>query len=59
MIVMRKQVVALFVDRRSQRWIVRDADGSFWVIPPGDDAWDRREPFRPSKETELEAVPGH
>ena len=55
----RKRGVTLFVDRATQHWIVRDPDGNFWTIPSGDAAWDRREPFFPSEETELEPVPGH
>jgi hypothetical protein len=51
--------VALFVDRSSQHWIVRDPEGSFWLVPSLDDAWDHREPYYPSEETELEPVPGH
>ena len=28
----RKQVVAIVVDRSSQQWVVRDPEGNFWII---------------------------
>jgi hypothetical protein len=59
MITIRKQLVALFVDRSTQQWIVRDPEGNFWILPIGDNAWDHREPFDPTEEVELEPVPGH
>jgi hypothetical protein len=58
-ITVRKQTVALFVDRSCQQWIVRDPDGCFWLVPSVENAWDHREPFSPSEETALEPVPGH
>lgn len=54
-----KYRVALYVDRLSQQWIVRDPDGNMWSIPTGDNAWELRQPYQPSNETELEPVPGH
>jgi hypothetical protein len=55
-----KHRVCLFVDRaHPQHWIVQDADGDFWIVPPGEGAWDNRQRFEPSAETELEPVPGH
>ena len=59
MLTVRKQVIALFVDRSKQQWIVRDPDGDFWILPAGENAWERREPFLPDEESELEPVPGH
>ena len=59
MLAVRKQVVAIYVDRASQQWIVRDRDGSFWVIPHSNNPWEERQPFSPTEETELEPVPGH
>jgi hypothetical protein len=59
MIALERQRVALFVDPSRQQWIVRDPDGSFWMLPSGADPWDHREPFIPNEETELEPVPGH
>jgi hypothetical protein len=59
MITLRKIKVALFVDRVSNQWVVRDPDGDFWIVPSGEDGWERREPFQFSEESELEAVPGH
>jgi len=55
----RRQVVALFVDRSNQQWIVRDPDGNFWILPMGENAWNRREPFYPDETSELEPIPGH
>jgi len=55
----RKQTAALFVDRSCQAWIVRDADGTLWKLPPGDNPWHRRQPFSPTEETILEPVPAH
>ena len=54
-----KRRVALFVERAYQRWVVRDPEGNFWLLPTVDNAWDHRQPFAPTPETELEPVPGH
>jgi hypothetical protein len=54
-----KRLAALYVDKATQRWIVLDAEGSFWSLPPTDNPWDERQPFFPAEETELEPVPGH
>ena len=59
MMTVRNQVVALFVDRTSQQWIVMDPNGEFWSVPPIEQGWDQRQPFTPSEECELERVPGH
>jgi hypothetical protein len=59
MLTLRTRVVALFVDRGSQRWIGRDAEGNFWILPPVENAWEHRELFHPTEETDLEPVPGH
>ena len=56
----RKELVAVFADRVSRQWIVRDPEGNFWVVPPSKkDPWDHRRPFQPSEEMELQPVPGH
>jgi hypothetical protein len=55
----RKQAVALYVDRSIQRWVVRDLEGNFWLLPDGENAWDRREPYLPTEEPDLEPIPGH
>ncbi len=56
----RKLVLALYVDRSSQQWIVLDVHGQYWTVPGSeDDAWNHRQPFLPTEETELESVPGH
>ena len=59
MSVTRKEVVMLYVDRSQQQWVVRDVDGSFWIVPAEPDSWDHRQPFEPTGETNLEPVPGH
>ena len=59
MLAVTKCSVALYVDRSRKQWIVRDPEGNFWIVPTGDDAWDRRQPFEPTQDTELEPIPGH
>lgn len=59
MLVIQKYAIALFVDRSTQQWIVRDPEGNFWVLPIGDDAWQRREPFELTEASDLEPIPGH
>jgi hypothetical protein len=52
--------VSLYVDRnRPSCWIVRDRAGDFWMVPAGDRAWDRRQPYTLTEDAQLEAVPGH
>ena len=55
----RKAGLALYVERSQRRWVVRDPDGNFWIVPPGDQPWDQRLPYEPTEEAELEPVPGH
>ena len=59
MLTVRKQVVAIYVDRASGQWIASDAEGNFWTVPTTDNPWDDRQPFFPAEETDLEPVPGH
>jgi hypothetical protein len=60
MVEMEKLVVSLYVTKsRPAHWIVRDQHGRFWVVPPGENSWNRREPYDLTEETELEPVPGH
>ena len=59
MLTASKRVVALYVDKASRRWIVRDAEGTFWSLPSTDNPWDERQPFIPAETTELEPVPRH
>jgi hypothetical protein len=54
-----KRMVALFVERSSQQWVVRDPEGNFWLLPSSEDPWRHRQPFSPTPETELEPVPRH
>ena len=56
----RKPAMSLYVDKGPPaNWVVRDREGRFWIVPPGEDAWERRQPFQPTVETDLEAIPGH
>lgn len=51
---------AIFVDRDcTDHWIVRDPQGSFWIVPPTENAWENRRPFDPTAETKLQTIPGH
>jgi hypothetical protein len=51
---------AIYVDRAcTEHWVVRDPEGNYWIVPSVADAWERRRPFEPTDQTELEAVPGH
>jgi hypothetical protein len=60
MITTEKLVVGLYVDKTCPDcWIVQDHEGQFWAVPPGQNSWDRREPFQPTEETVLEPIPGH
>ena len=51
--------VALYVDKTTQQWVVRDGEGNYWSLPPGENPWDGRQPFSVAEGTELEPVPGH
>jgi len=60
MLALRKNAVALFVDRSSQQWIVLDQDGNLWMVPSyAENPWSQRQPYYATEETELEPVPGH
>jgi len=59
MLAVRKHEVALFVDRSTRQWIVRDPESNFWIVPSVEDAWDHRELFHPADDTDLEPIPGH
>ena len=59
MLTASKPVVALFVDKTTRQWIVRDSEGNYWSLPSTDKPWDERQPFSPAEETELEPLPGH
>ena len=59
MAVFCKAPVSLYVDRSCHRWIVRDPEGQFWVLPSVEDPWNHRHPYHPNSETDLEPVPGH
>jgi len=54
-----KRLVALFVDKSSQQWVVRDPEGKFWFVPTVENPWEHRQPFDPTEETELEPIPRH
>jgi hypothetical protein len=56
----RKLTFALYVDRCSQQWVVLDPAGQLWIVPATEEEpWTQRQPFIPTDETDLEAVPGH
>jgi hypothetical protein len=59
MLVGSKRVAALYVDRATRQWIVRDCEGNLWSLPSTDNPWDERQPFPLTEGTELEPVPGH
>jgi hypothetical protein len=59
MLTANKPTLALFIDRATHQWIVRDVDGNFWIVPAVENPWSHREPFQPVENTELEPVPGH
>ncbi len=53
-------VVGLDVDKACPAcWTVRDRDGRSWIVPPGEEARERRQPFQPTGGTELESIPAH
>lgn len=60
MITTRKPALSLYVDKGyPEHWIVRDREGCFWVLPPVENAWEKREPYLRSEDSELESVPSH
>ena len=42
MLTASKPVVALYVDRTTRQWIVRDSEGKFWSLPSTDNPWGGR-----------------
>jgi hypothetical protein len=50
MMTVSNRLVALFADKSSQQWVVRDPEGNFWIIPSGNNPWDHRQPFYPTEE---------
>ncbi len=54
-----KQPAAIYVDRSSRQWVVRDPEGNFWSLPSHEDPWGHRRPLELSDAMELEPVPGH
>jgi len=59
MTTLSRQRVVIYVDRPSQQWVVQDPEGFYWIVPVTEDAWEHRQPFTLSEETELQPVPGH
>ena len=53
------RVIALYVDRTTKRWVVRDLEGQLWSLRATEKPWDERQPFTPAEDTDLEPVPGH
>lgn len=60
MITTTRSQAAIFVDRDcTEHWIVRDPEGTFWIVPSVENAWDYRQPFQLTDDKVLEAIPGH
>ena len=59
MISTRKQLFTLYVERSSQQWVVRDAEGNFWIVPCVENAWDNRKPYHLAEGADLAPVPQH
>ncbi len=59
MLAARTRAATLYADRATRQWVVKDSEGQFWSLPSTDNPWEERQPFSPTEETELEAVPGH
>jgi hypothetical protein len=59
MLAVPKRVVALYVDKASQQWVVRESGRSLWSLASTDNPWEGRRPFTPAEGTDLEPVPGH
>jgi hypothetical protein len=55
----RPYAVALYVDRATQQWVVRDPRGIFWLVSADENCWQHRRPFQLMEDTDLEPVPGH
>jgi len=53
------RVIALYVDRTTKQWVVRDLEGNLWSLTPTENPWDDRQPFISAEDTDLEPVPGH
>lgn len=51
--------LAIYVEPASQKWVVLDPDGNFWILPNGEDPWGRRQRFFPTQENQLVPVPAH
>ena len=59
MAILKRRTVSIYVDHTSQRWIVRDLEGNFWILPSTTNSWDERQPFEPTEGMDLEPVPSH
>ena len=60
MITKESSVVGMYVAKTCpEHWIVLDHQGRFWMVPPGQNPWERRQPFQRTEDTELEPIPGH
>ena len=60
MVVLKKDLTRLFVDRSNGQWIVLDSEGNYWILASDDEnPWEQRQPFERTEESELEPVPGH
>jgi hypothetical protein len=57
MITVRKPMVALYVERFSQQWVVRNSEGNFWIVPSVKNPWEHRQQFHPTEESVLNRFP--
>jgi hypothetical protein len=44
-----KRLVALFVEKSSQHWVVQDLEGNFWIVPSAENAWEHRQSVLPDR----------
>ena len=51
---LKNRNAALFVDRSSQHWVVRDPKGNFWIVPSVENPWNHHQSFL--DETKLRRV---
>jgi hypothetical protein len=52
-------MVANILDKDARMSILMEDARVEQFVPSGQDSWERRQPFEPTEETELELIPGH
>ena len=58
MVTLKKRSVALFVDRASGQWVVRDPEPWFWIARGVADSWKHRLLFQLAEDAAIEPVLG-